>query len=120
MEQPHLQKTPRSLGVFFQLNASFSLSKNDFFFSYWLPMTVPSNWRNSSFCWLVSFLGISTTALTYRSPLPPPRRWVTPSPRVIEGGVLKTLLYNLKTAAVAGKQTTGNASKAGYVTLILI
>ena len=33
---------------------------------------------------------------------------------VIEGGVLKTLLYNLKTAAVAGKQTTGNASKAGY------
>lgn len=33
---------------------------------------------------------------------------------VIEGGVLKTLLYNLKTAAVAGKQTTGNASKSGY------
>lgn len=33
---------------------------------------------------------------------------------VIENGVLKTLLYNLKTAAVAGKQTTGNASKAGY------
>lgn len=33
---------------------------------------------------------------------------------VIEGGVLKTLLYNLKTAALAGKQTTGNASKAGY------
>lgn len=33
---------------------------------------------------------------------------------VIEHGVLKTLLYNLKTAAVAGKQTTGNASKAGY------
>ena len=33
---------------------------------------------------------------------------------VIEGGVLKTLLYNLKTAAVAGKTTTGNAAKAGY------
>lgn len=33
---------------------------------------------------------------------------------VIESGVLNTLLYNLKTAAVAGKQTTGNASKAGY------
>ena len=33
---------------------------------------------------------------------------------VIEKGVLNTLLYNLKTAAVAGKETTGNASKAGY------
>ena len=33
---------------------------------------------------------------------------------VIEKGQLKTLLYNLKTAAVAGKKTTGNASKAGY------
>ncbi len=33
---------------------------------------------------------------------------------VIEGGKLQTLLYNLKTAAVAGKKTTGNASKAGY------
>lgn len=33
---------------------------------------------------------------------------------VIENGVLKTLLYNLKTAAVAGRQTTGNASKGGY------
>jgi PmbA protein len=33
---------------------------------------------------------------------------------VIENGVLNTLLYNLKTAAVAGKKTTGNASKAGY------
>ncbi len=33
---------------------------------------------------------------------------------VIEKGVLKTLLYNLKTANQAGKQTTGNASKAGY------
>ena len=33
---------------------------------------------------------------------------------VIENGVFNTLLYNLKTAAVAGKKTTGNASKAGY------
>ncbi len=33
---------------------------------------------------------------------------------VIENGVLNTLLYNLKTAALAGKKTTGNASKAGY------
>ena len=33
---------------------------------------------------------------------------------LIENGELKTLLYNLKTAAVAGKTTTGNASKAGY------
>ena len=33
---------------------------------------------------------------------------------VIENGVLKTLLYNMKTAAVAGKETTGNASKGGY------
>ncbi len=33
---------------------------------------------------------------------------------IIEKGTLKTLLYNLKTAAVAGKTTTGNASKAGY------
>ena len=33
---------------------------------------------------------------------------------IIEKGKLTTLLYNLKTAAVAGKVTTGNASKAGY------
>ncbi len=33
---------------------------------------------------------------------------------IIENGVLNTLLYNLKTAAIAGKTTTGNASKAGY------
>lgn len=33
---------------------------------------------------------------------------------VIENGELKTLLYNLKTAAVAGKKTTGNASKGNY------
>ncbi len=33
---------------------------------------------------------------------------------IIEKGVLNTLLYNLKTAAVAGKKTTGNASKGSY------
>ena len=33
---------------------------------------------------------------------------------VIEEGVLNTLLYNMKTANIAGKATTGNASKAGY------
>lgn len=33
---------------------------------------------------------------------------------VIEKGVLKTLLYNLKTANVAGVKTTGNASKGSY------
>ena len=33
---------------------------------------------------------------------------------IIEKGVLNTLLYNLKSAARAGKTTTGNASKAGY------
>ena len=34
--------------------------------------------------------------------------------KVVEHGRLNTLLYNLKTAAVAGVDTTGNASKAGY------
>ncbi len=38
----------------------------------------------------------------------------TATKKVIENGVLNTLLYNMKTAAVAGKETTGNASKAGY------
>lgn len=33
---------------------------------------------------------------------------------IIEGGRLNTLLYDLKNAALAGKETTGNASKAGY------
>ena len=40
--------------------------------------------------------------------------------KVIENGVLNTLLYNLKTAAVAGKKTTGNASKAGYAAAVSI
>lgn len=33
---------------------------------------------------------------------------------IIDHGVLNTLLYNLKSAAIAGKQTTGNASKGNY------
>ena len=33
---------------------------------------------------------------------------------LIENGEFKTLLYNMKTAAVAGKKTTGNAAKGGY------
>lgn len=33
---------------------------------------------------------------------------------LIEKGEFKTLLYNLKTANLAGRETTGNASKAGY------
>ena len=33
---------------------------------------------------------------------------------IIEKGVLNTLLYDLKSAARAGKTTTGNAAKAGY------
>ncbi len=33
---------------------------------------------------------------------------------IIEKGVFKTLLYNLKTANVAGLETTGNAAKSGY------
>ncbi len=33
---------------------------------------------------------------------------------VVENGKLVTLLYNLKTAAAAGKETTGNAAKASY------
>ena len=33
---------------------------------------------------------------------------------IIEGGRLNTLLYDLKNAALAGKETTGNASKANY------
>ena len=36
------------------------------------------------------------------------------SKNVIEKGVLKTLLHNLKTANAAGVKTTGNAAKAGY------
>ena len=34
--------------------------------------------------------------------------------KIIDSGKLNTLLYNMKTAAVAGRETTGNASKAGY------
>lgn len=52
-----------------------------------------------------------------KSPLPMPfdaEGSPTRRKNVIQGGVLKTLLYNLRTAAAAGKETTGNASKAGY------
>ena len=38
----------------------------------------------------------------------------TKTKAVIENGVLKTLLHNLKTAMKDGVQTTGNASKASY------
>lgn len=51
------------------------------------------------------------------SPMPMPfdaEGYPTSRKNVIAGGRLETLLYNLKTAAVAGKTTTGNASKAGY------
>lgn len=33
---------------------------------------------------------------------------------IVEGGRLNTLLYDLKNAALAGRETTGNASKANY------
>ncbi len=33
---------------------------------------------------------------------------------IVEGGVLKTLLHNLKTARIAGVTSTGNAAKASY------
>ncbi len=39
---------------------------------------------------------------------------------VIENGVLNTLLYNMKTAAVVGKETTGHAAKAGYDGAVLV
>ena len=42
----------------------------------------------------------------------------TKTKKVIEKGKLNTLLYNLKTAAVAGKETTGNASKRGYASTV--
>ncbi len=38
--------------------------------------------------------------------------------KIVENGRLNTLLYNLKTAAVAGKKTTGNASKGGYASAV--
>lgn len=39
---------------------------------------------------------------------------------VIENGVLTTLLYNMKTAAVAGKETTGNAAKGSYDAPVMV
>ena len=40
--------------------------------------------------------------------------------KVIENGRLNTLLYNMKTAAVAGKKTTGNAFKSGYSSSVTV
>ncbi len=37
---------------------------------------------------------------------------------VVEGGVLTTLLHNLKTAAKAGGKSTGNASKPSYASVV--
>ncbi len=42
----------------------------------------------------------------------------TSTKAVIENGVLKTLLHNLKTAHVAGVKTTANASKASYAATV--
>ena len=39
---------------------------------------------------------------------------------IVENGVLKTLLYNLKTANVAGRKTTGNGSKSGYASSVAV
>ena len=46
----------------------------------------------------------------------------TPARRknVVENGVLTTLLYDRRTAAVAGKETTGNASKGSYAAPVTI
>ena len=40
--------------------------------------------------------------------------------KVIENGVLNTLLYNLKTAHKAGRKTTGNGSKASYTASVSV
>lgn len=37
---------------------------------------------------------------------------------VVENGTLTTLLHNLKTAAIAGVKSTGNASKASYASVV--
>lgn len=42
----------------------------------------------------------------------------TAKKNIIEKGVFKTLLYNLKTANVAGVETTGNAAKSGYASAV--
>lgn len=44
----------------------------------------------------------------------------TETKKVIENGVLTTLLYDLSTAAAMGKKTTANASKAGYASATVI
>lgn len=42
----------------------------------------------------------------------------TKKKHVIENGVLNTLLYNMKTAAVAGKTSTGNGHKGSYTAAV--
>ncbi len=57
------------------------------------------------------------------SPMPIPfdaEGYPTRKKNVLENGVLKTLLYNLKTAAVDGKVSTGNASKGSYAAPISV
>lgn len=44
----------------------------------------------------------------------------TATKKVIENGKLNTLLYNMKTAAIAGKESTGNGSKRGYSSPVAI
>lgn len=44
----------------------------------------------------------------------------TATREVVSGGVLNTLLYNLKTAKKAGKKSTGNAAKRGYASPVSI
>lgn len=44
----------------------------------------------------------------------------TAEKKVIENGTLNTLLYNLSTAAAAGKTTTGNAAKRDYADKISV
>lgn len=44
----------------------------------------------------------------------------TYSKKVIENGVLNTLLYNAKTAAKAGRKTTANAAKGSYASRIAV
>jgi PmbA protein len=39
---------------------------------------------------------------------------------VVEGGVLKTLLHNRETAAIAGVESTANASKGSYASPVAI
>lgn len=44
----------------------------------------------------------------------------TSTKAVIEGGILRTLLHNLKTAAKAGRKSTGNACKESYASSVSV